>query len=199
MVSFIIPTETFVRLSHAAMPYGSAEFPACQSVRLEYKNGGYYAVASNGQIIAVEYMGVTTEPDCAVNVALDFDIIMLGETFPEQAFTFEWWPEFNALTCVMGLTVHAAPDDVPRFKEWWRIFPASVPSKANGAFYMDGELIAKLARSSPSGLLCFAQYVDRRQTAIVRDLHDPNWIGGFISDDLDHKATPASLPDWMIP
>lgn len=198
MVQFIIPTETFVRLSHASQPYGSPDYKACQSVRLEYRDGGYYAVASNSRIIAVEYLGLTMEPNAAVNVAL-FD----AETVkPDPAYgdnlRFDWFSEFSILTLNGGITIQAMPDNEPRFKEWWRVFPEAVPTKSRGAFYMDGELIAKLARSSPSGLLCFAAHVDRKNTAIVRDLHDPNWIGGFISDDIEHKAFPATLPDWMV-
>lgn len=192
---FVIPAETFLRMSNAATPYGADEYPACQSVRLEYLNGRYYAVATNSRIIAVEYLGPTTEANGAVNVA---NLPQYEQWSNVETWTFDWYPPpVNVLMFNDSASVLAAPDDVPRFRDWFNIFPENVPTKAKGAFFMETELIAKLGAASPSGQLCFAQYVDRKQLAIVRDMHDPNWIGGFISDTRDFKAEPATIPEWM--
>lgn len=196
-MQFIIPTETFVRLSSVAVPYGSKDYPACQSVRLEYWNGRYFAVATNALIIAVEYLGeAPAGVSSAVNVAL---IPQLSEFHTLGNMTFDWYPEFNLLMINDVVTILAAPDDVKRFREWYNIFPAEVPSRAGSPLYMQGDLLAKLARSSPSGCLRFSKYIDAKQTAICRDLHDPNWIGGFISQTATDQpdAEPATIPEWL--
>lgn len=192
---FKLNADVLQRLFKISTPHGSTQFKDTQSVRLENKDGVAFAIATNSRIIAVENLGETTEPNGAVNLSNDPGIVAWVHSMADAELKFEWYPGMALMFDTHLLPV--VPDETRRWVEWSRIFPNELPTKPNGPLYLDGDIIALLASSAPSGQLLFPKFIDRGQTTVVRDLYDPNWLGGFISDTKLAKTEYATLPEWM--
>jgi hypothetical protein len=194
MTRFTIPADIFARMSNAANRADDPKRPHLACVRLEYKDGKYFAIASTSYVMAVEYLGETDQPDCAVNVPL-----VIADA--DQTLIFEWYAEFKVLTCSVdeaSATLTPLPDIEPLFTRWWSIFADTTQTKSKGFLYMEGDMMAALCAASPSGKLCFPAVVDSSRVVIVRDVYDPNWVGAFLANDKTKTAKPAVKPEWMI-
>jgi hypothetical protein len=176
-------------------------------VRLEYKNGHYYAIATNQEIASVQYLGETTEADGVVHLSVNQKLIDQCQT--EIAFdsllTITVVPEFAISTLTTMLGWESAnccifPDETPMND--WRLWAPDKPvTTSKGVMYWDADHIAALAESSPSGKLYFPQHIDVDKPIVVRDLYDENWMGLFIpKPDVSQKQvkTGAKLPDWWL-
>lgn len=189
-----IDADIFNRMSHAAASPNDPTRPHLACVRLEYRGGKAFAVASNSYILAVYYLGVTDQPDEFMNVSLD-PIIMQNLQYKEWAdFTIEGWQVAEIMTCPLG-TFPLLPDKEPLFTEWWKLIPD--PAKfERGFIYLQDELFRKLAASSPSGHIVFPAVVDSLNYMYLRDIHDPNWLG-LLHARCDVKCEPATIPEWL--
>ncbi len=195
-MKFEIPSETFVRMANAAARPTDDLRPHLACVRLEYRDGKYFCVASTSWIIAVEYLGDTTEPNGFVNVPTHAGLLAIP---PGEIFEFDHWPDFGVLTCANHpwITLEAVPDTEPMFTRWPTIFPAVAKRVDNGFLFIQAEYFQRLADASPSGKLCFPEVIDSRDVVIVRDKDDPNWVGAFSPTDKLKQARAALRPEWL--
>ena len=198
-MKFPIPSETFVRMANAAARPTDDLRPHLACVRLEYRDGKYFCVASTSWVIAVEYLGDTTEPNGFVNVPTHTGLLDNMRVETGLNVEFDWWSEFNVLTCATypTITLEAVPDTEPMFTRWPSIFPATLPRVDNGFLFIQAEYFQRLADASPSGKLCFPEVIDSRDVVIVRDKDDPNWVGAFAPVDKLKQARPALRPEWL--
>lgn len=197
-MQFILPAETFVRLSKAAARPTDDVRPWLACVRLEHRDGKSYAIASTSWVLAVEYLGDTSEPDGFVNVPLD-DTLMACLAMHHDDVVFEWFEAFGVLTCPTfgALALTAMEDREPMFTRWFEIFPSTLPKADKGFLFIQAEYFQRLTDSSPSGCLAFPAVVDSSRVVIVRDVHDDNWCGVFLAADKQKRASPATKPEWM--
>lgn len=191
-----IDADIFNRMSHAAASPSDTLRPHLACVRLEYRGGRAYAVASNSFIMAIHYLGETDQPDEFMNVALDPSLMTLMPTLDTLAF--EGWQTINLITLPeFALIWGACPEKEPMFTEWWKLIPD--PAKVERGFiFLEDELFHKLALSSPSGIITFPAVVDAKNYMYVRDAYDPNWLGLLHARDKDKQVNdPATIPDWI--
>lgn len=198
-MKFSIPSEIFVRMANAAARPTDDKHPELSVIRLEYRDGKYFCVASTSWVIAVEYMGPTKEPNGFVNVPIHAGLMENLRCEPGLDVEFDHYPDFDVLTCPTYPTIPLQPVkiDIPMFNRWPDIFPVVLQRVDYGFLYIQSEYFQRLADASPSGKLCFPEVIDNRRVTIIRDKDDPNWIGGFLPTDTTEKAKPATRPEWL--
>lgn len=188
LMKITIDADIFSRMSHAAGSPSDPVRPHLACVRLEYRGGYAYAVASNSFIMAIYYLGPTTEPDEFMNVSY---------TAPsgDDTLEIEGW-QAASFGMINGHSVTLLPEKEPLFTEWWKIVPDPARFE-RGFIYLQDELFHKLAMSSPSGHIVFPAVVDALNYMYVRDVHDPNWLGLLHARYSDKKLEAATIPEWI--
>lgn len=193
-----IPTDTFYRLSKAAVSYGAEIRPHLACVRLEIKDGAIYAVASTSWIMAIEHVGITDQPDEHINIATSPMVMRAIEA--AEDVTFESWPSAGIATMSLyNATIGAVetmPDIEPMFTRWFD-FVAKASTKDKGFIYIEADKFRALIDSSPSGHIVFPAFIDNSRVIYLRDRYDENWLGLFLSGDKDKEAQPATIPEWL--
>lgn len=176
-------------MTHAAAKPDDETRPHLACVRLEYRGGKAFAIASDSFVMAIYYLGETTEPDEFMNVALPW--------LPDAEYDtldIEGWQ--IAGVCIIEGAMHTTqPDKEPLFTNWWRLIPD--PAKfERGFIYLQDELFRKLAATSPSGHIVFPAIVDNTDYMYLRDVYDPNWLGLIHARKKD-GCEPATIPEWL--
>ena len=60
------------------------------------------------------------------------------------------------------------------------------------------ERLAVLASTAPSGTIIFPEFIDVDTPVVVNDVHDPNWLGVFISKpEGNDTPDPVTIPSWV--
>lgn len=212
-MNFEIPCETYIRLCGLTKQFSvrrtEEERASLRCVRLEIKNGARYAIAANGQIGAVYYLG-------QIDAADEFAHLNADETLIAQC---EIEKQYNAsliVTAIQMLNVvtvastfgYNYPGNVGSFPaathlENWRTWAPSEPvTKSKGAMGWSLDQIEALNAASPSGRIAFPAFIDHNKPVILRDRKFDNWIGFFMPNAIDDitgevKAVePAVLPEW---
>lgn len=210
---FKISCEQFARLSKGAYVPGedlgldTAGHPlpvrpefAC--VRLQNISGKSYAIVTCGIIMAVEYLGPTTEPDGAVNVPTAPALIAQCEA--EQMFNSDLSVDYDPIsgyTVLMSTlgymfpgSARMADSGVWDTKDWRdRIDPPA--KKSDTAFSFHGKWLARMASTAPSNIFILPEHVQRKRPVVVRDRIDKDWLGVFLVIQYDYSEF-AELPDW---
>jgi len=199
-MKFKIQSEAFCRIANAAA-HPESENPQLACVRLEHRDGKAYAVATSKQIIAIEFLGATDEPEGFINVPSSF-AARLGSY--DDELTFSHWPEFT-----LGfVTVDELPGEMlylldpdnaePMFSRWFDVIPRNPPRVDRGFMYINGEEFTKLVASSPTGCFAFAEVLDNTRVTIVRDIYADQWLGAFVPSAKNRAdIKPATVPTWM--
>lgn len=206
-MQFKLPCETYIRLHNAAKPSSEDKPKHLYTLLLENHDGILVAVATNNKILAVEKIGSTDQPNGSVNII--FDPMLLHQCSIEPDGELTIFVIDNAImqhASVKTSGGYVYPGNIAmfgEFKEWstWRsIFPDQLPNTSFGFMYLQGELMANLAASAPSGSFVFPEHIDTRQPVLVNDPIDRSWIGLFmaICDDVRNmNYEPAEYPRWL--
>lgn len=199
MTKFTIEPDVFVRLANASYTHGSSLWQDFQCVRFEYFEHKIFAVACNRHILAVEYLGETTEQNAAVNITNNPVLLAWCKTAGQ--LTIETWPGVElAIVQIDGITYNGptfVKNNEDRFVNWWKLIPVQLPRVDKGFLFMETELLCKLGAASPSGMLSFPEVIDNTKVCIVRDVGNANWIGVFLPNYKHDNARPATIPTWV--
>lgn len=206
MTEIGIPCETFYRLSHVATRPDESDHdqPWRRSIRFELRKGVLLAVATCGNIVAVEKLADLPDIEdmtTCITVAPDFVDFVARGVSSDDVLLFTVAPGWTVARLASG-PMYMNNADWPHADAWgaWReLIPADLPKKAMGVMAFSGEAIARMAKSCPSGTFTCPKYVDPAQPVVVRDTRDPNWMGIFKVNkpggEFSHE--PAVIPDWV--
>lgn len=215
-MNFEISAENYLRLASITQHVPERVFEtsneetiaAIKCVRLEYKAGKYYAIASNRKIAAIYYLGETKEPDSVIHLASDASLAAQCEM--EKSFnsvlTVVSVPELKMAT-VKTLLGYSFPGNAGVFIDntplnlWPRWIPRKGIAASKDAMHWTLQDLEMLNKASPSGRIVFPEFIDANEPVIVRDHANPNWMGVFMANLADEKgkvqtAKPATVPEW---
>lgn len=195
MAEFSIPCETFLRLSKVAGDEASWH-------TLRYDNG--CLVATDRRFMAIEQ--VASAPG-VYHLVLDEALLRqceIEKDFNSRiAFTVNEMLGFAVGKTSLGyVTTANIAHSGPVHADWsrWReiVMQCATPAaKPNGGMFWDMDGLARLAASSPSGLVVFEEVIDTNRPTLVRDVKDYQWLGVFHPNSAADHYSPASLPTWM--
>lgn len=201
MTDFVIPCDTFVRLSNIIHGLPDDVGPWFNTIRID--NG--VAVATNRRILAAENVG---GPAGIIHVMADPALINQCRT--EAAFSSTLTITVNeVLKYAVAKTtlgyVHPGNcvlfgDGDKDFDRWRSIVEqCKTPAQtARGGMFWDADMIARLAAASPSGRVVFEEIIDATgRPTIIRDINEYNWIGVFQPFSTEESYQPATLPSWI--
>lgn len=211
-MNFTISAEIYVRLANVIklMPENVTEIERTilKCVRLENKNGHSFAVATNRRIAAIYYLGTTQNPDGVVHLIFDKELIKAAEKEKVYNSIIDVLsiPELKMGTAktLFGYSFpgNAAiyPDKTPldKWREW---VPDEQPTATIGAMSWTAEYLVMLNAASPSGVVCFPEFIDANKPVVLRDFENANWVGLFMPNRADengkpYTVDPATLPSW---
>ena len=218
-MNFEISAEIFMRLAKLAsiIPQRVMEIPSedaesIKCVRLEYRGGNYYAIATNRRVAAVYYLGTTTEADAVTHITIDPALI--AQCAQEKQFNSTLQivsiPELQivSLKTLFGWNypgnAGVFPPPQGRLNEWMIWVPKTEAKASVGAMCWSAENVKTLVEASPSGRVSFPEFIDAMQPVMMRDIIDPNWLGVFMSNVVDEETEqaktiePAQLPAWWV-
>ena len=194
---YLVLAETFSRLHNVllTMPEKYKHTGWFETIRLE----GPLAIVSNGQMMVVEWTGYEN-PAEPRHFIYSPSLLSVAQTEAPFGNVIA----FDDDTCVTTLAYsesglicesnHKNPLD-----KWREKVPTDTLKKSGRGLFWRAEVIANLAKASPSGRLVFETNVDasEKRPAIVRDVNAPGWCGFYIPSDDDVKHEPATVPDWL--
>lgn len=210
-MQFNIKCATFQRLSHVCSYFEAStdrEFKDRLScIRLEHINGHSYAIVTNVKIAVCEYLGPTNQPNGVAHVLpnpklievcrneMSFDSTLMINTVPQIAVA--------TATTTFGFTladnVCIWPDytDMDGWIKW--VGDVDAITASSGFLYLDTDHMENMVKSSPSGQIYFAEFIDTSKPTVIRDYRDPNWVGIVIPCPEAHDdpiKNGAKLPEW---
>lgn len=206
-MEFSIKCETYARFAKVArLIKNYSEFSYLCSIRVECKKGYLFLFTSNSRIAIAENLGVCDVGEFSFDLIVDDKLIEQCETetqfngslnivynqvltFASIRTSFGYEPGVNGLAVVQGIN---------KFENWRDLFPVEQPDETNASVYFNADNISALADASPSGMVGLQKFVDGNKPVIVRDLHNPNWVGLFLPyPDRETFKFPIKLPDWV--
>ena len=207
-MNFSIKCETFVRLASVCSFFPSTTRQDIKekinTVRIENRNGQSFGVVTNEKTAVVEFLHNTDQPDGYIHLILDPKLIEQCEIEKQYnsdlMITTVQEMALGSATTTMGYSHKSNPcywfEDSP-LNEWRTWAPETQPKKSINAMYWDAGLVETLVKSSPSGCVCFPEFIDARQPLIIRDVKSPHWVGLFRPSVLE-PFKPAELPEWWV-
>jgi len=177
-----------------------------RSIWLEVKDGKTIAVATDRKIMAIEFISEGGGVDFSMNAVVDDALIAQCEI--EKSFSgsidFEFNPALNwtyaktSFGYVHGQNAALVGDDDKNVLHRWRgCLPDKLPKITTGGMFTNVERLAVLASSSPSGMIIFPEQIDVDKPVVVNDVHDPNWLGVFLSKPENNSTPdPVTIPGW---
>lgn len=217
-MNFEISAEIFMRLAKipALIPQRVLNIPSedaesIKCVRLEYRSGNYYAIATNRKICAVYYLGTTAEADAVAHITIDPALVAQCEV--EKQFGGKLQivsiPEMQIVTLktLFGWNypgnAGVFPPPQGRLNEWMTWVPKTDVKASVGAMSWSADNVSALVEASPSGRVAFPEFIDAMQPVIMRDIIDPNWFGVFMTNVVDENEQvttidPARIPAWWV-
>ncbi len=209
-MQFQIKCSTLIRLAsicsffEPTVPEQTRE--KINTIRLEAQNGKLLAIVTNQKIAVIELIG-SVDVNLKGFTHLKLDPVLIAQckaealigshliinTIPEMASAFaqtsSGWV-YAGNPCLWF-------DETP-LNDWRDWMPDEVSKKTTGAMYWNLFQVQSLVESSPTGEVCFPQFIDVSKPVILRDIHDSNWLGFFIPKPYDGSKSPsASLPEWL--
>lgn len=177
-----------------------------KSLYLERQSNTLFAVVTNGKLAAIERIGEDIGPDDCGAIAID--PVLIAQCEKEIVFNSKLIivanPTLNytAIKTTFGYSYSGnAMVQLPEknwFNSWREWAPNEMPVKTSGAMFWFGTLIHALATASPSGGLCFPEFIDNTKPVVVRDLNNDDWFGLFMPvGQSGEKTEAASVPDWV--
>lgn len=216
-MNFEISAEIFMRLAKipASIPQRVLNIPSedaesIKCVRLEYRSGNYYAIATNRKICAVYYLGTTTEADAVAHITIDPALVAQCEV--EKQFGSKLQiisiPDLKmvSLKTMLGWVypgnAGVFPPPQGRLNEWMTWVPKTEIKVSTGAMSWSMDDMVSLSAASPSGRVRFPEFIDAMHPVMLRDVKDQNWLGVFMANVVDEDTNvvrtiePATLPEW---
>lgn len=203
-MEFSINADIFLRLSHAALQPDETHSKydnVLRAVRIEYRDGVGVAIATCGQILVAECLDECGE-NGEINVVINSHLLEIaaaernasGRLIITQA---PGWSVARGIETNRMCPVNA--ELVGEWPDWRDLVPKELPSKFNASFMLEAGLLARMARTSPSGVILFPKFADKEQPIVLRDKIDPNWFGLiFIDKDGCVDMPPvATIPEWV--
>jgi len=215
-MNFEISAETFVRLACVprlipkrvldAIP--DEDLKAIKCVRLEYRNGHYYAISTNKKTATIYYLGTTTNANAVVHVVVDDKLVKQCET--EKPFnsvlSIISIPELQ-MTSIKTTLGYAFPGNAAIYPkrtpmdDWPNWVPKQPATASVGAMQWALDTLIALNKSSPSGKMIFPEFINAMEPVMIRDSEDANWLGVFMVNVIDERdmvkmVDGATLPDW---
>lgn len=177
-----------------------------KSLYLERENNVLFAVVTNGKLAAIERIGEDTGPDERTAIAID--PVLVAQAVKEISFNSKLVIVANpllAFTAIKTTFGYNYPGngmvqlpDANYFNEWRKWAPDEMPVKTSGAMFWATPMIHALSTASPTGCICFPEFIDITRPVLVRDRNSDEWVGLFmpVTDD-GEKIDPASRPGWL--
>lgn len=175
------------------------------SIYLERANNTLFAIVTNGKLAAIERIGDDIGPDECTAIRVEAPLIEQCEK--EVVFNSKLVIVANpslgytAIKTTFGYNYPVnAMMQLPEnnwFNTWRKWPPDEMPKETNGAMFWNGALIHALATASPSGGLCFPEFIDNAKPVVVRDLNSADWLGLFMPVSGEGAVDPATIPDWV--
>lgn len=208
-MNFKLPTDIYLKLQNICDYFPSnitdRVRESINCVRLEYKNGKYFALSTNSQIMSVYYLGHIGLEDAVAHLVIDQKLV--NQCMQESPFmsvielsVFEELTIGNLKTS-LG---YEFPDnacvfhDYTPLNDWFRWVPDAPATKPNASMKLDEHLLSMLSESSPSTSLVFPTTIDHTQPVIVRDLHDENWCGVLKPGEFTEEEDFVTIPQWWV-
>lgn len=198
MTDYVIPCDTIARL--APLVHGSEDW--FNTIRID--NG--QVIATDRRIMAIENIGGSSGiihfkpfPMIVDLCKKHYDKSLTIIVNEMLKFAIATLPgiELPAVNCVNWA-------DTPNIFNNWRsmVMRAKEPAKkSTGAMAWQGNLVAKLCGSSPTGNVVFETNIDvmSNRPTLIRDELEEKWLGVFNPwvDDVKRDVAPAIMPDWM--
>lgn len=201
MANFTISADIFLRLSAVALQSEETHTKfadVMRAIRIENNAGVSLAIATCGQVIAIECLEESGE-DGEVTIRIDDAMMTLARDEAAQNGSLiiiqapGWTIAKGSVTGRMYPLNAEVPGEWP---DWRGVVPALQPSKNNGAFVFGAEWLGRLAKAAPSGVIVLPKFADLDTPVVVNDLNDPNWIGIILLGKQGGKK-PAEIPDWV--
>lgn len=202
MTDFVVPCEAFARLAKVIADLPVDIDPVFRCIRLDDGN----MISTDRSYMAIEHVGKESIPGLAHIVA---DAALVAQCLAEATFnsdiTFTVSPELGftigktSLGYITG-NVGYFPPGATDFDRWRGIVAlAKGVTKNKGGMFFNAAELSKLAASSPSGRVVFAEKIDPDQPTIVRDVIDGYWLGVFSpKPEPGHDAiSPATVQTWL--
>ncbi len=191
----MIPCETIVRM-HNMIGRADADIePAFKCLRID--NG--LVVAADRRFMAIECVG----GDAGV-IHLPISAALLEQCKLEAMFNGKLSVDASGrVTTTLGWSENVSLVwQGGDFDRWRSVVKDALPAPTSGRGGMMWEAVdvARLAASSPSGIVVFQENVDNHRPTLIRDVNDPNWLGVFRPNGQDsgRMIMPASLPNWLV-
>lgn len=172
---------------------------------IERRNNKLLAVVTNIKIAAVEYLGDDNGPDECTAIAIDPALV--AQCVAEIAFNSKLVIVANpmlAYTSIKTTFGYNYPSnamvqlpEANNFNNWRAWFPDEMPTATHGAMFWQSLLIQALASTSPSGGICFPEFVDVTRPVVVRDGASENWAGLFMPVPENPPIDAATIPNWV--
>lgn len=176
-----------------------------RSIYIERHNQQLFLVVTNGALAAIEHIGPNDGPDERTAIAIDQALI--DQCQREVQYNSNLVIVANdvlSYTTIKTTFGYNHPGNMMvtlpannHFDNWRKWAPDEMPTKNKGAMFWASALINALAIASPTGGICFPEFIDVTKPVVVRDKDSANWFGLFMptTDDGD-KIEPATVPDW---
>lgn len=211
-MNFEIPAELYVRFSGVVklMPINVSEDErlTLKCVRYERRAGHVYAIASNRKIAAIQYLGLTNEPDGVAHIIVDDALVKQCKSEIPHNSTLQivCIPELQAGSAKTKFG-YAFPGNAcvfPAFTQLdkWSTWVPNKPLQASKkGMLWTLDLMEALNAASPSGRIIFPDVIDVSQPIMVRDKDDENWFGLFMGNCQKdtgeiYECEPTTLATW---
>ena len=201
MTDYVIPCDTFYRISRVAATRDDEIHPSWSSMRID--DG--CLIASDRSFMAVE--NYTAHQKGVAHLNIDPALIEQCRTeakfngrvtvtvneilkYAQAKTTFGYVTKENLL-----YTADLDPD----WDRWREIInKAREPAtKPNGVMFWHADNIQRLAESSPSGRVVFESVIDTSRPTLLRDVTDYHWLGIFQARSRYEQYSPATVPTWI--
>ena len=204
-----ISCDKFVRLANIARSKEhSDDLFFLRSIYICSKNNHQIAISTNRKIAAIELISRKQMSDGSFMLNVEDSLLNQCET--EKTFNSNLHLihshelSFTSAKSDLGYQHqgNAAILDNGKynpFHTWTEWFPDQLPSESNGGIFANLHSLKLLAASAPSGSILFPEFIDNKKPVMMKDVHDPDWIGLFIPNigEQSRSVEPFAIPDWV--
>lgn len=199
MTDIVISCDAVVRLSSVTASPGGDVHPEFSTIRID----GGQAVATDRCFMAVENIGgdhpiFNLVCDPALITQCRTEAMFNGSLTITVNEMLKFAVGKTTLGYVTASNIGFWGDTSSDFDRWREIVAKAgepLPNSHGGMFWeVDG--IAKLSKSSPSGMVAFAENIHADAPTLLRDVTTHDWLGVFQPYSSKHNYGPATLPSW---
>jgi len=193
-----ISADVFSRFGKLAK--NSEKYP----VYFEEKNNKRFILATNKRVVCVQFLaegyGIDQNAAIVPNQQLIEQCDIERNFSSVVKFTSSDQMKYTTVKTQMGFTVaDNLFSEIPEHFENWRTwFPEQVATKTKGVMFCNLDNLILIASCSPSGRVVFPARINTEIPVVLRDVHDPNWMGAFLPiEENGEKFDPAEVAEWI--